>query len=352
MASSLAPERVRHVRVAVVGDSGCGKSTLVNVLAGSVGDDARVSDAPVPRTVGVNARVRVVDVPDARGVAPPRPHFVELWDLGGRDEHEAERRVFYRDLDGVLLVHDLTLPRAARGLERWARDVAANATFATPTPDHCDWNPTATQSAQSPEPHVLRGFGGLPVPALVVANKADLDRSGGEARFAEFDPAEASARLARVAWAKLARVLRLPRRWRGEPLASANSRERGRSLLPIVAGDLAPLDPGSSETSADRRAGDGFASPPPAGLRCAAVEARVDLAAFDSFFRELIARKYDGRTASDPGGDPRNGSLEGDFVFSGTRGGAAAFGLESAHGGAIPRPGSAARWAEGGRIDE
>jgi hypothetical protein len=123
-------------------------------------------------------------------------------------------------------------------------------------------------------------------------------------------------------------------------------------LLPIVAGDLAPLDPGSSETSADRRAGDGFASPPPAGLRCAAVEARVDLAAFDSFFRELIARKYDGRTASDPGGDPRNGSLEGDFVFSGTRGGAAAFGLESAHGGAIPRPGSASRWAEGGRIDE
>ena len=109
MASSLAPERVRHVRVAVVGDSGCGKSTLVSVLAGSVGDDARVSDAPVPRTVGVNARVRVVDVPDARGVAPPRPHFVELWDLGGRDEHEAERRVFYRDLDGVLLVHDLTL---------------------------------------------------------------------------------------------------------------------------------------------------------------------------------------------------------------------------------------------------
>jgi len=72
MASSLAPERVRHVRVAVVGDSGCGKSTLVSVLAGSV------SDAPVPRTVGVNARVRVVDVPDARGVAPPRPHSVEL----------------------------------------------------------------------------------------------------------------------------------------------------------------------------------------------------------------------------------------------------------------------------------
>ena len=223
MASSLAPERVRHVRVAVVGDSGCGKSTLVSVLAGSV------SDAPVPRTVGVNARVRVVDVPDARGVAPPRPHFVELWDLGGRDEHEAERRVFYRDLDGVLLVHDLTLPRAARGLERWARDVAANATFATPTPDHCDWNPTATQSAPSPEPHVLRGFGGLPVPALVVANKADLDRSGGGARVAEFDPAEASARLARGAGAKLARVLRLPRRWRGSlspPRTPGNAEDR------------------------------------------------------------------------------------------------------------------------------
>ena len=65
MASSLAPERVRHVRVAIVGDTGCGKSTLTRVLAGD-------PDARVERTSGVNPRVRLIDVfePHANALRP------------------------------------------------------------------------------------------------------------------------------------------------------------------------------------------------------------------------------------------------------------------------------------------
>ena len=203
MASSLAPERVRYVRVAVVGDTGCGKSTLVRHLAGDPRDEL------VERTTGVNARVRLVDVPDPRTGAP-RPHFVELWDVGCRDEHKIERRVFYADLDGVLLVHDLSLRRSARRLRKWAREIAASATFASPTPDHCDWSVGVDAVRGTPDaPHVLRGFGGLPVPALVVANKADLDRGAGApgdggAQRRAFDPGEAIVEAARAVWIRIA----------------------------------------------------------------------------------------------------------------------------------------------------
>ena len=144
----------------VVGASGCGKSTLTRVLAGD-------PDARVERTSGVNPRVRLIDVfePHANAL---RPCFVELWDLGGREDHKPERGVLYHDLDGVVLVHDLSLSRRApetrENLTRWAREVAASATFAAPSPDACPWRVSHTEDARGDaSPHILRGgFGGVP----------------------------------------------------------------------------------------------------------------------------------------------------------------------------------------------
>ena len=163
--------------VIFVGPSGCGKSTLTRVLAGD-------PDARVERTSGVNPRVRLIDVfePHANAL---RPCFVELWDLGGREDHKPERGVLYHDLDGVVLVHDLSLsrrvPEVRENLTRWAREVAASATFAAPSPDACPWRVSHTEDARGDaSPHILRGgFGGVPVPVLVVGAKAELRRADG-----------------------------------------------------------------------------------------------------------------------------------------------------------------------------
>ena len=297
MASSLAPERVRYVRVAVVGDTGCGKSTLVRHLAGDPRDEL------VERTTGVNARVRLVDVPDPRTGAP-RPHFVELWDVGCRDEHKIERRVFYADLDGVLLVHDLSLRRSARRLRKWAREIAASATFASPTPDHCDWSVGVDAVRGTPDaPHVLRGFGGLPVPALVVANKADLDRGAARARRRRRTAAR-STRARRSSKPRAPCGFESPRRfgsrpaWRGG-VGDAKNQTRG-GLLPTTVGDLRRALSADQLFDNDDSGGAGGGPsngeptlPAGGGLRCVATDGRVDVAAMDDFFRELIARRHE-----------------------------------------------------------
>ena len=355
MASSLAPERVRYVRVAVVGDTGCGKSTLVRHLAGDPRDEL------VERTTGVNARVRLVDVPDPRTGAP-RPHFVELWDVGCRDEHKIERRVFYADLDGVLLVHDLSLRRSARRLRKWAREIAASATFASPTPDHCDWSVGVDAVRGTPDaPHVLRGFGGLPVPALVVANKADLDRGAGApgdggAQRRAFDPGEAIVEAARAVWIRIATAFRLPPAWRGG-VGDAKNQTRG-GLLPTTVGDLRRALSADQLFDNDDSGGAGGGPsngeptlPAGGGLRCVATDGRVDVAAMDDFFRELIARRHeclDGPGVGPSGGGGGGGDYGGaGFAFA--RGGAFGF-AGGASGGAMLR-GSTGTWMGGDRLD-
>ena len=357
MASSLAPERVRHVRVAIVGDTGCGKSTLTRVLAGD-------PDARVERTSGVNPRVRLIDVfePHANAL---RPCFVELWDLGGREDHKPERGVLYHDLDGVVLVHDLSLSRRApetrENLTRWAREVAASATFAAPSPDACPWRVSHTEDARGDaSPHILRGgFGGVPVPVLVVGAKAELRRADGAreafastfaddnffggARAGGFDPSERAAAFVRRLCARVARTLRSRGhlvRWRdivGGGAKHKHKHKQKSSFLPTTTRDaflrrafsgdaLANLVGGGGELSA-ADAADDTSDPVPSdgGLLCRELErfflsdesdgngngngnGNVPLAAFDAYFAELFARRSFSSSSSSWRRDARDGA--------------------------------------------
>lgn len=333
MASSLAPERVRHVRVAIVGDTGCGKSTLTRVLAGD-------PDARVERTSGVNPRVRLIDVfePHANAL---RPCFVELWDLGGREDHKPERGVLYHDLDGVVLVHDLSLsrrvPEVRENLTRWAREVAASATFAAPSPDACPWRVSHTEDARGDaSPHILRGgFGGVPVPVLVVGAKAELRRADGAreafastladddffggARAGGFDPSERAAAFVRRLCARVARTLRSRGhlfRWRDILGGSAKHKHKHeqKGVLPTTTRDAFLRRAFSGDALANLARGvsgaadssDSTSDPVPinGGLLCRELERffltdeqdgdkneNVPLASFDAYFAELLARR-------------------------------------------------------------
>ena len=144
----------RSVRVLVLGEPGCGKSSLVHFLEHREGAGAR----PLESTVGF----RLVVLP-VRGDGGGQG-YVELLEVGGHDIPHAPRSLLYQNIDGVLLVHDVTVRASLASLKRWASEAAAAGTF--------------TRRGGAPGGGYLWG---LPVPTLVVGNKTDLLRGGSAA---------------------------------------------------------------------------------------------------------------------------------------------------------------------------
>ncbi|KAK9272161.1 hypothetical protein L1049_002532 [Liquidambar formosana] len=143
-----------QVRVLVVGDSGVGKTSLVHLIAkGS-------SIIRPPQTIGCSVDVKHITYGNSGSSSSSikgdseRDFFVELWDVSGHERYKDCRSIFYSQINGVIFVHDLSQRRTKTSLQKWAVEIAATGTFTAP----------------------LRsgGPGGLPVPYIVIGNKADI----------------------------------------------------------------------------------------------------------------------------------------------------------------------------------
>ena len=266
LGSSTAPERVGKVRVAVVGDTGSGKTSWVHLIrangahGGSRGAGAASVREPQERTMGCKPEVTMVWFDEVRttgGANPSRPYFVEMWDVGGHHEWKNLRAAFYADLDGVVLVHDLTRRRTLGRLARWAREIAASASFASRTPAGSETDARDAMVAavggkllgDALDGCVVHGFCGLPVPALFVGNKADIVRDASSSRDEEdaSTPGEILSALLWRAWVAIAARLRLPKAWRGGANGTPGGHERSGSfatLLPTTVQELKRVSSG------------------------------------------------------------------------------------------------------------
>ncbi|XP_062097959.1 small GTPase LIP1 [Humulus lupulus] len=143
-----------QVRVLVVGDSGVGKTSLVHLIVkGS-------SIARPPQTVGCNVDVKHTTYGNAGSSSnsikgdSERDFFVELWDVSGHERYKDCRSLFYTQINGVIFVHDLSQRRTKTSLQKWATEISTTGTFSAPLGSG--------------------GPGGLPVPYIVIGNKADI----------------------------------------------------------------------------------------------------------------------------------------------------------------------------------
>ncbi|KAM0945452.1 putative sigma-54 interaction domain, ATP-binding site 1 [Dioscorea sansibarensis] len=213
-----------QVRVLIVGDSGVGKTSLVHLI---------VNGSSIPRppqTIGCSVGVKHITYGSSgsssnsiKGDAE-RDFFVELWDVSGHERYKDCRSLFYAQINGVIFVHDLSQRRTKSSLQKWASEIAATGTFSAPLGSG--------------------GPGGLSVPYLVIANKADIAAESSRS---------SSGNLVDVA-----------RQWVEKQGLLPSSEE-----LP-----LRESFPGST------------------GLLTAAKEARYDKEAIIKFFRMLIRRRY------------------------------------------------------------
>ncbi|KAE7998198.1 hypothetical protein FH972_002764 [Carpinus fangiana] len=143
-----------QVRVLVVGDSGVGKTSLVHLIVNGS------SIARPPQTIGCTVGVKHATYGNSgsssnsiKGDAE-RDFFVELWDVSGHDRYKDCRSLFYSQINGVIFVHDLSQRRTKTSLQKWAAEIAANGAFSAPLGSE--------------------GPFGLPVPFIVIGNKADI----------------------------------------------------------------------------------------------------------------------------------------------------------------------------------
>lgn len=214
-----------QVRVLVVGDSGVGKTSLVHLIT-------KGSTITRPsRTIGCSVNVKHIThgSPSSSSSSikgdSERDFFVELWDISGHERYKDCRSLFYTQINGVIFVYDLSQRRTKTSLHKWAAEIAATGTFSAPMGSG--------------------GPGGLPVPYIVVSNKADIAAKDGIQG--------SSGNLVDVA-----------RQWvEKQGLLSASEE------LPLT----------------DSFPGNG-------ALVAAAKEARVDKEAMTKFFRMLIRRRY------------------------------------------------------------
>ncbi|KAL0378853.1 UNVERIFIED_CONTAM: Small GTPase LIP1 [Sesamum radiatum] len=216
---------VGQIRVLVVGDSGVGKTSLVHlIMKGS-------SIARPPQTVGCTVSVKHTAYGSSgsssssmKGDAE-RDFFIELWDISGHERYKDCRSLFYSQINGVMFVHDLSQRRTKTSLQKWAAEIAATGTFSAPLGSG--------------------GPGGLPVPYVVIGNKADIASKEGT---------------------------------RG---SSGNLVDMARQWV-----EKQGLLPSSEELPLTE------SFPSGGGLLAAAKEARYDKEAVMKFFRMLIRRRY------------------------------------------------------------
>ncbi|KAL6993081.1 sphingosine N-acyltransferase subunit lip1, variant 2 [Sarracenia purpurea var. burkii] len=234
-----------QVRVLLVGDSGVGKTSLVHLIVkGS-------SIASPPQTIGCAVAVKHTTYGHSGSSSnsikgdSERDFFIELWDVSGHDRYKDCRSLFYSQINGVIFVHDLSQRRTKTSLQKWAADIAATGTFSAPLGSG--------------------GPCGLPVPYIVIGNKADIAAKEGT------------------------------RGSSGNLVDAARQWVEKQGLLP--SSEELPLTesfPGSG------------------GLIAAAKEARYDKEAVMKFFRMLISRRYfsDDLSAPNPWSIPVQRSLQ------------------------------------------
>ncbi|KAJ3180850.1 Rab-like protein 3 [Gaertneriomyces sp. JEL0708] len=160
---------VDKARILVVGDQGVGKTSLVHLLC-----QDEVLKHP-GKTVGC-----AVDVKIFINSHTSRSHFLEFIDVGAC-KSRATRQLFYSNVQGIILVHDVTNRKSYNNLRKWVTDVLGSPTFRMPmSPMNSPKSESVTplydvdvRVADSPSvasPTTAKP----PVPILVVGTKSDL----------------------------------------------------------------------------------------------------------------------------------------------------------------------------------
>jgi Rab-like protein 3 len=105
---------IDKVRILVCGDSSVGKSSFVSLIANN-----EVA-SNLQATIGVQIEIKLFDYESKNH---QKTFFIEFFDVGSSMNHKNARSVFYQQINGIILVHDLTNRKSQENLKYWLLEI-------------------------------------------------------------------------------------------------------------------------------------------------------------------------------------------------------------------------------------
>ena len=96
-----------RVKILILGESSVGKSSLLTQYV-----DEKFMPSHMP-TIGVEYKQKLIELEDSSLLR------VQIWDTAGTERFRTITPVYYRNVDGVLLVFDITDPESFETINYW-----------------------------------------------------------------------------------------------------------------------------------------------------------------------------------------------------------------------------------------
>lgn len=285
--------------------AGSGKTTLAHVIT-----DGHPPTTTIHSTAGCQVHLKLLTYPEERAQSTNnsslagREFWVELWDVGGAHRYETLRALWMHEVNGVLLVHDLSSGRSVQSIKNWAREVAKIGSFQAPFP----------------EERAALNIGGLPVPCLLVGNKVDLVNP---AKLAHINSSFGGSNNQLSFSQKISNAIWRPWYQLKSKIYASFARQssmKGSSsgLDFSKLGDDTTWLPGTNSKPFVHHARKESDVVINGGLQTAAIAGKVDEVAVNEFLYQLIERRY--AAASGIGGDFLGASFNGSRHIDGSTG--------------------------------
>ena len=98
-------------KILILGESAVGKTSLLRQFSGNY-------NGKVTPTIGAEYKQKVIRMANNKDMK------VQLWDTAGTERYRTISPIYYRNLDGVLLVFDITDATSFTGLHYWIGELA------------------------------------------------------------------------------------------------------------------------------------------------------------------------------------------------------------------------------------
>ncbi|PAA73631.1 hypothetical protein BOX15_Mlig028188g2, partial [Macrostomum lignano] len=129
-------EMERLFKILIIGDGTVGKTSFVQRYVNDVFRQDYKS------TIGVDFALKVVKWSDTETIK------LQMWDIAGQERFTSMTRVYYKDANAAIVMFDLTAKNTFHSALKWKRDLDSKCSLSD----------------------------GSPVPAILLANKCDLQR--------------------------------------------------------------------------------------------------------------------------------------------------------------------------------